>query len=322
MFDCHELIAHRGLLEARKIAANKGERMAVDAAAAILFDSENAQDFVYASLGVCALPHKNTDSRPVPWQYVGDDATYLFRDGILEGQTPVGVPYGSKARLILLYLQNAAIRSRSRTIELGSSLYWLTRSAHPKSIGGMSYRLIMKQAMRIVACRLAIDGKEATYIDTLVQPSADTSACSAPPGYLRDKGASVMPQFAILNEAFYNSFIDSAVPIRLSALRQLSNNSVAIDLYIWLCHRLPALNQPQFLDWAVLANKFGGGYKEVRHMRRPFLNALRLALAVYPEAMVEKNVSGLTLHPSNPPVSMKLIRCTGTGAGTESASYV
>jgi hypothetical protein len=35
----------------------------------------------------------------------------------------VGVPYGSRARLILLYLQSEALRTNSRDIELGRSLH-------------------------------------------------------------------------------------------------------------------------------------------------------------------------------------------------------
>jgi hypothetical protein len=40
----------------------------------------------------------------------------------------VGVPFGSRARLILLYLQTQALRSRSREVELGRSMReWLRR---------------------------------------------------------------------------------------------------------------------------------------------------------------------------------------------------
>ena len=41
---------------------------------------------------------------------------------------PVGVPYGSRARLICLYLQSEALKNNSREIELGRSLYaWRRR---------------------------------------------------------------------------------------------------------------------------------------------------------------------------------------------------
>ena len=48
---------------------------------------------------------------------------------------PIGVPYGSIARMILLYLQTQAVRTRSREVELGASMNaWLTAMGIP--IGG------------------------------------------------------------------------------------------------------------------------------------------------------------------------------------------
>jgi Plasmid encoded RepA protein len=65
----------------------------------------------------------------------------------------VGVPYGSRARLILLYLQSEALRNKSRDIELGRSLHaWLGRLGTP--IGGKSFRDVREQADRLSRCRL------------------------------------------------------------------------------------------------------------------------------------------------------------------------
>ena len=54
---------------------------------------------------------------------------------------PVGLPYGSYARFILLFLQSEPVKTRSREIELGRSMQvWLGRMG--LSIGGNSYRLV------------------------------------------------------------------------------------------------------------------------------------------------------------------------------------
>ena len=43
----------------------------------------------------------------------------------------VGVPYGSRARLIILYLQSEALKTQSREVELGKTLHaWLTLFDH------------------------------------------------------------------------------------------------------------------------------------------------------------------------------------------------
>jgi hypothetical protein len=64
----------------------------------------------------------------------------------------VGVPYGSRARLILLYLQTEAVRMNCREVELGRSLHaWLCRLEIP--IGGKQMASVRDQAGRISRCR-------------------------------------------------------------------------------------------------------------------------------------------------------------------------
>ena len=48
--------------------------------------------------------------------------------------------------------------------------------------------------------------------------------------------------------------------------------------------------------------QFGAGFRLVRQIKPTFLEALNFALAVYPEARVDADRQGLTLHPSPPAV--------------------
>jgi Plasmid encoded RepA protein len=64
-----------------------------------------------------------------------------------------GVPYGARARMILLYLQTQAVRTGRREIELGRSMRdWMERMG--LSIGGETARSLREQAARISACTL------------------------------------------------------------------------------------------------------------------------------------------------------------------------
>jgi len=47
----------------------------------------------------------------------------------------------------------------------------------------------------------------------------------------------------------------------------------------------------------------GTGFRELRHFRPRFTEALAAAVAAYPEARVDVGVGGVTLHPSRPPVA-------------------
>ena len=69
---------------------------------------------------------------------------------------PVGVPYGSRARLILLRLQSEALRTQSRDVELGNTLRdWLTKMGIP--VGGRSVKEVRDQTERISRCRLTFE---------------------------------------------------------------------------------------------------------------------------------------------------------------------
>ena len=88
-----------------------------------------------------ALPHKRLPD-DAHWQVQTDRVTLIVQPGLRAIQggeaVSVGVPYGSRARLILLYLQTEAVKSSSREVELGRSLHmWLTRLEIP--IGGKSH---------------------------------------------------------------------------------------------------------------------------------------------------------------------------------------
>ena len=57
------------------------------------------------------------------------------------------MPYGSRARLIILYLQSEALKTNSREVELGKTLHaWLKRLDIP--IGGKSMAAVRDQAER------------------------------------------------------------------------------------------------------------------------------------------------------------------------------
>ena len=88
------------------------------------------------------------------------------------------------------------------------------------------------------------------------------------------------------------------------ALREINNNSVAIDIYIWLAYRLHSLKPGELtlIRWPALAAQFGSNYLRIRDFRRFFRTPLRLALAVYPDARVDIGENGLILWNSKPPI--------------------
>ena len=310
MLDAHQLIAQHGLEAARKLAATKAERIGIEAAAAMRDAGPcTAADTGYAVLGSSCLPHKSLDASAAPERWYGkiDNVEIGIDSGHYADGRPVGIPYGSKARIIMVYLTTAAVTSTSPEIELGASMYGWLRAMSASKFGGMTYRLFAEQARRIAAMTihatveagaqsLALSGHS---IAELIQPNRQPDA---QPMYTQTQGETEFPQRVLLDLSYWRAAKIHSCAIRLCALRQLGNNGTAIDLYVWLAHHLPPLRHSQNIGWAELHAMFGGGYRHLRQMKMPFLNALYLALAVYPEAHVESNDAGITLLPSLPPV--------------------
>src|ERR1700757_1997641 len=151
MAEVHQLIVREGIEEARRQAITKHERMVIEAAYQVLSDDAEKMGFTYSGFALTSLPHKPQSE--LTWKRDGHNLTMLIQSGVDRAGKPLGLPYGSYARFILLFLQSEAIRTGSREVELGRSMkVWL--GSMGLSIGGNTYKKVSEQAKRISLCRL------------------------------------------------------------------------------------------------------------------------------------------------------------------------
>jgi hypothetical protein len=184
-------------------------------------------------------------------------AAYLSRPAPGGTPTSVGVPYGSRARLILLYLQTEAVRTNSREVELGRSLHaWLRRLEIP--IGGKQMASVRDQAERISRCRLCFQIKQGNRTGLLNQHILDTSM------FIEDDNAQggLFVERATLSQSFFDELKKHPVPVEEVAVRQIANNSLALDVYCWLAYRLHSLNAPITVSRRALHGQFGRSVAE------------------------------------------------------------
>jgi hypothetical protein len=308
MGEVHRLLRQDG----REVALRSDiDRRVVEAAAAYLASEDVEVGFLYSGWAQAALPHKRLPD-DAPWQVTTERVTLIVQPGLraVPGGEPVsvGVPYGSRARLILLYLQSEALRTNSREIELGKSLHaWLRRLGIP--IGGKSMKDVRDQAERLSRCRMSFTIKQGGRTGLVNQNLLDTSM------FVEDDGAqgSLFIETATLSEMFFQQLKKHPVPIEETAVRQIANNSMALDVYCWLAYRLHALTEPTSIGWRALHQQFGRGVKRLDHFKDQFKETLALTLAVYPAAEVEVHERGVTLRPSRPPVAPSFPRVVTIG---------
>jgi len=300
----HDILGERGRQAALQ---HDFAREVVEAASAYMSDGDAGVGFLYSGWCQAALPHRRlADSKG--WQVDGDRYCLIVEPGMRRGPggdpVHVGVPFGSRARLILIFLQSEALRTGSREVELGTSLRdWLGRMSIP--IGGKNLLAVREQTERISRCRLTFEVRQGNRVGLSNQSIMD-SAIFLEPAEDEDQG-SFFAQTARLSEAFFEGLKKHPVPIEEAAIGAISNNSMAIDIYVWLAYRLHSLSRPTPLTWRALKTQFGTGFQQMNNFRSKFLPNLRLAMAVYPDARVDLNEGGkgLILYPSKPPVAPK-----------------
>jgi Plasmid encoded RepA protein len=309
MSEVHQLIFRHGVEGARTMAGTKAERHAIDAAALILAEEESRLGITHAGFAMTSLPHKRIEEEL--WKREGHRTTLLVESGRDRHGKPVGIPYGSIARLILLYLQTEAIRTNSPEVELGRSMKsWMSRMS--LTTGGKTYQLVSQQARRISACRLTFfteqeNGTERRHNGAFVQDAISLV------GVMDNNQPTLWQDCIRLDEGFWRSLREHPVPVREEAIRAIGTRSLAIDVYIWLAYRLHSLCKATPVSWTAVHKQFGAGFRFVRQIKPTFLEALTLALAVYPEAHVDADKDGIMLHPSPPAVPRVEAVCYGMG---------
>lgn len=300
----HDLIRANG-----KEAALKAdlEREVVEAAADYMSDEVGGISSLYAGWCMANLPHKRLHDDQI-WEVRSENVRLVVEPGRrpargFDGELElVGVPYGSKARLILIYLQTEALRIGTPEVRLGKSMRaWMARMG--VSIGGTNFAMVREQAERISRCRLTFHVRRGAGVGLSNQSIID-DAMFLPAD---DGQGDLFAETARLSDNFFRHLKKHPVPVEESAVSAISNNSMALDAYVWLAYRLHALDSSTPVSWMALRGQFGLGVGRLDNFRRMFKDSLALAMAVYPDARVDVNQEGVVLHPSRPPVTPKAI---------------
>src|SRR5690349_24636222 len=125
----HELVLQHGPSDARAYVEHEDWPL-IPVAADVLAEQSRALGITYSGFCMTALPHRKMPNDE-KWRRSTPDHRFvlLVEPGELQiNRRPVqfGVPYGSRARLILLYLQTRAMQTGCQEVELGRSMNdWL-----------------------------------------------------------------------------------------------------------------------------------------------------------------------------------------------------
>ena len=294
------------------------ERRRVDMAAEIMGDEEQAIAYLHSAFTLAMLPHRKPENDNEPW--IRSNGRFALTVAPSIFATPdgtrhlVGVPYGTRARLILIYLQTEAVRTRARTIDMGGSMSNWMHGLGLAVTGGKtgSISAVKDQVARVARCKftMAWEGDNGgIWLDDarLVE--------GASLWFPRDGRQGVLwPSYIELAQSFFDNLLTHAVPLDETAIRALKGSSLALDLYVWLAHRLPRIKVPAMVSWEALQHQFGSDYRRRRDFAAKVHETLKDVLAVYRDARVEDRDGGLMLRHSKPPIARRNRVIEGKGS--------
>jgi len=297
-----------------------------------LVENGTAGDILYQHTVLCqtCLPFRDPGDEARTWERLNG----LVHLKILAGEAmhpeqghlvPVGLPFGPKARMILMHINQQALRQKTPEILIQDTLSKFVRKTLNLAPHGRNMRIVKDQLARLSAASIRLgvvkDGHALT-VNSQIVTAFDI-------WFPKDERQRVLwPSTVRLSLDYWESLKAHAVPLDEDHIARLSHSALALDIYAWLAnrlHRIPA-NRPVLVPWIALHAQFGQGYARTKKFREVFRVALKEVLTLYKTARIDDDqerkpariylqagqlvrreppAKGLTLYNSPPPVSRR-----------------
>jgi Plasmid encoded RepA protein len=260
---------------------------------------------IHSVLAICGLPYTRQGIEVREFERTQGRMSLIVEAGKL--QTPDGrwenqpLPYGSRARLLLLHLCSEAIRQKSAVVDIEDSLTAFIKAMGFPVTGGKYGTLtsFKAQVNALAACHMRIgvwDGTRAKTVSTQPFSSIDvwfpTSA----------EQKMLWPSTITFSHEFFTTLTSHALPVNIDAVRVFAGSPRKLDLLFWLGYRLNTLSEPLHISWEALAEQWGQGYNRQRNFRRDFAQEIGHIRDIFPKLPVKLTDEGCIIHPAGPDV--------------------
>jgi len=224
----------------------------------------------------------------------------------------VGIPYGPKSRLLAMWMatevRDHERRTDNRWLEIGRGTHWL-RSIGVEPVSGRrgSLNAVKDQLVRLAFSQFTMVMKNGAVGDTMFKSDRLIESSVFGDGdfelYLcGDLGKMAWPKGIELSERAFDRFRKYSIPVPTARLARIAHSAMAIDIFAFLCYRLPHLSprETELVTWRQLISQFGSGETPSK-FRETFEASIRCALDAYPEANVDlRPKEGLMMRWSDP----------------------
>lgn len=238
---------------------------------------------------------------------------YERRNGkhIMRVVSHAGIPYGAMPRILLAFACTEAIRTNRRNIRLGRNLSTFLRDKLDLPINGGprgSINRVKLQAYKLFSSQISVSKLYSTEHGRRLKETYMNISDSIDVALWLPKSCSqdtVWESEIELSAKFFREVKKYPIPVDWRAIQVLKSSKYALDIYLWLTHRMKYLRETTTVPWfgrSGLYLQFGSGCQDNEDGREAFrrnaTDALAQVLCVYPGARVESTSTGLVLRPS------------------------
>lgn len=259
-----------------------------------------------------SLPHRDPGNDLPFWERTNGNIhltiqpRWYMKNG--KPYTP-GYPYASRPRLIMLFLCTEALRTGERDISLGRSMSSFMRSLGLGTSGGKEgpVRYFKDQLRRLVTAHIHLT------IDEEVVEAGQNAGITERYVFWWDEHRpdqqSLFDSYVRLNEGLFNEIIKHAVPLDMRTIAEFQNNSMALDYYTWLTHKVAIIKKSSRVPWVLLEKQIGSNYKKENRnkFRKESKDVIRRIMLLWPGLRIEECVGGIIVYPGEPHVARKLV---------------
>lgn len=283
------------------------QRRLIQAAAQIAAGGDDREiAYHYSVFCQTVLPYRRVEDRV--WKSTNGSVSLSIKAGRAfnpetQKWADLPLPFGPKARLILIYLDTQATLHNNPVVELGSMTSFIAK-LQGRNPNGAELRKFNEQLAAIAGAQFHLAASKGD--DTLGRGGKIVSGFGS--WYPKDERQRVLfPSSVRLSDSYFSSLRIHGVPLDHRAIAAMQRNALMLDIYKWLAQRLCRVppKHPAFLVWPKVKSLFGGSYKRIRDFRDAFRKALKVVLTQYSGAQVDADEGGVRLYRSRPPILPK-----------------
>lgn len=260
---------------------------------------------IHSVLAICGLPYRRLppgvrDFERKQGNMALDVSAGFLRDP--EGNKIIQpVPFGPKARLILMHLCSEAVRQKSATIDIADTFTGFVRDLGFPDSGGKKGPLtaFKEQLNALSACTMRMSVWTGERVRTrTITPIEDIDLWLA----ANPDQRSLWPSTVTFSPSMYDSLKRHALPVNVKAVRAFAGSARKLDLYFWLGYRMHNIDRELVISWQALAEQFGEGYSRPRDFAAAFADDLNDIREVFPKLPVRLDERGIRIDGAGPEV--------------------